>query len=147
MVIRVSGNIARVMGAVGVTCALVGLGSMSDSVALAGTSPICTRGMTTVEVDPRGLLPLKANPIAPATTAALRYTNPAGNPQVISADLATVDRQRGGEAAYECGTRVWRRTVVVYITLRAFKNSASLSEGVFFVGRLKTGYRVWQVVH
>ena len=42
---------------------------------------------------------------------------------------------------------MWRRTVVVYITRRAFKNSASLSESVFFVGRFKGGYRVWQVVH
>ena len=103
--------------------------------------------MTSVEVDPRGLLPLTANAIAPAATAALRSTNAAGKPQVVSADLATVDRQRGEEAKYECGRWVWRRTVVVYITLRAFKNSASLSERVFFVGRFTAGYRVWQVVH
>jgi hypothetical protein len=105
------------------------------------------RGMITIRVDPRGLLPLTANPIGPATAAALRLTNGASRPQVVSADLATVDRERGGEAKYECGTRVWRRTVVVYITLRAFKNSASLAEKVFFVGRFRTGYRVWQVVH
>lgn len=103
--------------------------------------------MITVEVDPRGLLPLSANPIGPATAAALRLTNKASRPQAVSADLATIDHERGGEARYECGTRVWRRTVVVYITLRAFKNSASLAEKVFFVGRFSTGFRVWQVVH
>ena len=42
---------------------------------------------------------------------------------------------------------MWRRTVVVYVTLRRFEPSGSLSENVFFVGRFRTGYRVWQVVH
>jgi hypothetical protein len=86
------------------------------------------------------------NSIGPSTNAALRFAK-AGKPQVAAADLATGDRQRGPQAKYECGTRVWRRTVVVYITLRAFLPSASLSEKVFFVGRFKHGYRVWQVVH
>jgi hypothetical protein len=99
-----------------------------------------------VEVDPRGLLPLAANPIGPSTNAALRYAK-LGKPQVVAADLAADDRQRGPQAKYECGTRVWRRTVVVYITLRAFLPSESLSQKVFFVGRFKGGYRVWQVVH
>ncbi len=63
----------------------------------------------------------------------------------MRADLATADRRRG--ARFDCGTRVWRRTVVVYIKRRAFANSASLSENVFFVGRFPAGYRVWQVVH
>ena len=110
------------------------------------TSPICTRGLTTVAVDPRGLLPLTANPIGPSARAALRYAR-SGNPQVVRADLATADHDRGGGARFDCGTRVWRRTVVVYITRRAFRNSASLSESVFFVGRFNGGYRVWQVVH
>jgi hypothetical protein len=78
--------------------------------------------------------------------AALRYAR-SGNPQVVRADLATADHDRGGGARFDCGTRVWRRTVVVYITRRAFKNNASLSESVFFVGRFNGGYRVWQVVH
>lgn len=110
-------------------------------------SPICTRGLVTVEVDPRGLLPLTANPIGPSVKAALRYTNRGAKPQVVRADLATVDHDRGGGAKFECGSRAWRRTVVVYITLRGFLPSASLSEKVFFVGRFKSGYRVWQLVH
>jgi hypothetical protein len=112
-----------------------------------GRSPICTRGMDTVQHDPRHLLPLTANSIAPASTAALRATRPSARPRVVEADLATADRDRGPEAKFACGTRVWRRTVVVYITLRAFLPGASLSERVDFVGRFKGGYRVWQVVH
>lgn len=114
----------------------------------AARSPICTRGNTNVEVDPRGLLPLiGANPIAPATTAALRHEKPANRPQVVSAVLATMDSQRGPQAKFACGSRVWRRTVVVYVTDRALLPSESLSQHVFFVGRFKSGYRVWQVVH
>jgi hypothetical protein len=95
----------------------------------------------------RHLLPLTANAIGPATRAALRRERPSERPRVVSAALATDDRGRGSEAKFECGARVWRRTVVVYITLRAYLPSASLSERVDFVGRFKGGYRVWQVVH
>jgi hypothetical protein len=95
----------------------------------------------------RHLLPLTANPIGPATAAALRHPRPADRPRVVSAALAPDDRERGPEAKFECGARVWRRTVVVYITLRAYLPSASLSERVVFVGRFRGGYRVWQVVH
>jgi hypothetical protein len=90
---------------------------------------------------------LTANPIGPAAKAALRYTRPSARPLVAAADLATVDHERGGGAKFECGARVWRRTVVVYVTLRALEPSESLSENVFFVGRFRVGYRVWQVVH
>ena len=114
----------------------------------AGRSPICTRGLTTVEVDPRGLLPLTgANPIGAATSAALRYEKASSRPQVVSAALATMDRSRGGQAKFSCGVRVYRRTVVVYVTDRAALPSQSLSQRVYFVGRFSSGYRVWQVVH
>jgi hypothetical protein len=92
-------------------------------------------------------LPLTADSIGLAARAAFRFTRPADRPQVVSADLATDDPGRGAEAKFECGARVWRRTVVVDINLRAFFPSASLSERVVFVGRFKSGYRVWQVVH
>lgn len=124
------------------------LGLLLATQAGAGRSPICTRGLTTVEVDPRGLLPLTGtNPIGPATAAALRYSKATSKPQVVSAALATMDRPRGSEAKFECGARVYRRTVVVYVTDRAALPSQSLSQRVFFVGRFATGYRVWQVVH
>ena len=124
-----------------ITVTVVAPASRSDRL------PICTRGMDAVQRDPRRLLPLTANAIGPASVAALRETRRADRPRVVLADLATADRGRGPEAKFACGTRVWRRTVVVYVTLRAFLASASLSERVVFVGRFKSGYRVWQVVH
>ena len=110
-------------------------------------SPVCTRGIVTVERDPRRLLPLTGDAVGLAAKAALRATRRADRPQVTSADLATADHSRGPGARFECGARVWRRTVVVYVTLRAFLPSASLSERVVFAGRFRSGYRVWQVVH
>lgn len=107
----------------------------------------CPHGRPDFERDPRGLLPLTADSIGLAARAAFRFTRPADRPQVVSADLATDDPGRGAEAKFECGARVWRRTVVVNIKLRALLPSASLSERVVFVGRFKSGYRVWQVVH
>lgn len=134
---------------------VLAVGSLATVVATAqaapasrmGRSPICTRGLVSVERDPRRLLPLTDDPIRPAASAALRYTRRADRPLVTRADLATADHDRGGGAKFECGARVWRRTVVVYVTLRRFEPSGSLSENVFFVGRFRTGYRVWQVVH
>jgi hypothetical protein len=137
----------RVLSACGAVVLLAGFVSSAADARRAKRSPVCTRGLVTVEVDPRGLLPLTANAIGPSAEAALRYTQGRAKPQVVRADLATVDHERGGEAKFECGSRVWRRTVVVYITLRAFENSASLSEKVFLAGRFWNGYRVWQVVH
>jgi hypothetical protein len=32
------------------------------------------------------------------------------------------------------------------VTERSLLPSASLSERIFFVGRAKTGYRIWQIV-
>lgn len=114
----------------------------------ARSSPICTQGLTKLEVDPRGLLPLAAgNPIGPATAAALRFEKTSSKPQVVSAMLARLDRERGPQARYECGTRAWRRTIVVYVTDRAALPAQSASQRIFFVGRFKTGYKVWQVVH
>ncbi len=95
---------------------------------------------------PSGGCVLTGNPIGPSAHAALRYAK-SGKPQVVTADLAAGDHQRGVQAKLECGKRVWRRSVVVYITLRAYLPNASLSKKVFFVGRFKHGYRVWQVVH
>ncbi len=104
--------------------------------------------MTTVRFDPGALLPLTAgDTIARAARAALRLERPANRPVVAAARLATADRWRGPEAKYACGTRVWRRTVVVYVTDRALLPAQSASERVFFVGRVASGYRVWQVVH
>jgi hypothetical protein len=116
--------------------------------AAAARPPICTRGETTVERDPRGLLPLTdINPIAAATDAALRYGQKASRPQVQAALFATADHNRGSQAKYSCGTRVWQRTVVVYVLARAMLPAQSAAQGVYFVGRFGDGYHVWQIVH
>jgi hypothetical protein len=114
----------------------------------AGRSPICTRGLITVERDPCGLLPLTGtSPIGSATDAALRYERKQARPRVQAALFATADQQRGPEAKYSCGTRVWRRTIVVYVLDRASLPSQSASQHAYFVGRFRDGYFIWQVVH
>ena len=114
----------------------------------AARSPICTRGETTVERDPRGLLPLTdANPIGAATAAAIRYGQKTSRPQVRAAMFAIADSQRGQQAKYSCGVRVWQRTIVVYVLDRASLPAQSASQRVYFVGRFRSGYHVWQVVH
>ena len=79
----------------------------------AARSPICTRGNTTVERDPRGLLPLPLSPLEPAIAAAVKFIDPKDKPFPLGASLATADIRRGPAARHECGDRVWRRTVVV----------------------------------
>ena len=110
-------------------------------------SPVCRHGEISVERDPRGLLRLPANAIGPASDAALRRESRKLKPVVIAARLASVDPERGFAAKSECGARVWKRTVVVYITLTSLLPSSSLSERVDFVGRFSDGYQLWQVVH
>ena len=71
----------------------------STNPAAAARSPICTRGQTTVERDPRGLLPLTdMNPIGAATTAVLRYGQKTSRPQVRAAMFAIDDHERGEQA-------------------------------------------------
>lgn len=96
---------------------------------------------------PRNLLPLTANPIGPSVTAALLGDTAKNRPQVVGAMVAASDTQRGPQAKVQCGEKVWQRTVVVYITDRAFLPSQSLSQRVLFVGRTSAGYRVWKRVH
>ena len=114
----------------------------------AGRSPTCTRGLVTVERDPRGLLPLTGpNPIGAATTASLRIEKPSAKPQVRGATLAIEDAGRGPQVKFSCGVRAWQRTIVVYVLERAMLPAESASQRVYFVGRFRDGYRVWQVVH
>jgi hypothetical protein len=67
-------------------------------------------------------------------------------PQVQGALFASADRQRGPEAKYSCDTGAWRRTVVVYVLDRAMLPAQSASQRVYFVGRFRDGYHVWQIV-
>lgn len=96
---------------------------------------------------PRPLLPLTRNAIGPAAAAALLAVPKRDDPQVTGAVFAIHDSQRGPQAKRQCGIAVWRRTVVVYITRRAYLPALSASSGVYFVGRFPRGYRVWQIAH
>ena len=101
-----------------------------------------------MERDPRALLPLDgSNPVGASIAAALRFEKPSARPQVRGATLAIEDSSRGSQAKFSCGTRVWQRTVVVYILDRAMLPAESASQRVYFVGRFKSGYQVWQIVH
>lgn len=96
---------------------------------------------------PTSLLPLTANPIGPAVTAALVSEQAKNRPQVTAAAIASHDTQRGPQVKAQCGSRVQQRTIVVYITDRALLPSESLSQRVFFVGRTSAGYQVWERAH
>jgi hypothetical protein len=96
---------------------------------------------------PQGLLPLGRNAIPAAKAAAFRAAPAKEDPKVAGARLAVNDSPRGDHAKFECGAAVWRRTVVVYVTRRAYLPAQSASSGVYFVGRFHSGYRVWELVH
>jgi hypothetical protein len=96
---------------------------------------------------PRTLLPLGQNAIAPAIAAALRTDTAKNKPKVTGAMLATRDSARGIQARTECGTGVWKRTIVVYVTDRALLPSESLAQRIVYVGRTNSGYWVWGRVH
>jgi hypothetical protein len=127
---------------------VVAVVAVSPDPVAAVRSSVCTRGQTTVERDPSGLLPLSdTNPIGAATIAVLRYGQKASRPQVRAAMFAIADHERGPQAKYSCGVRVWQRTIVVYVLDRAGLPAQSASQRVYFVGRFRSGYHVWQVVH
>jgi hypothetical protein len=96
---------------------------------------------------PHGLLPLGRNAILSAKAAAFRAAPANEDPKVVGARLAVNDSPRGDYAKVECGSTVWRRTVVVYVMRRAYLPAASASSGVYFVGRFSSGFWVWEVVH
>jgi hypothetical protein len=97
---------------------------------------------------PRAALPIAGkNPIGAATAAALRRVPAADRPQVSGARLALADRQRGPQVKTHCGRRVAARTMIVYILRRAYLPAQSAAQGVYFVSRFASGYRVWQIAH
>ena len=126
-------------------CSLPVLAALAALTVVAGGA--AARGPAGTVRCPAALMPLGANAIGPAVTAALRGDRAANRPQVTAALLAPSDPQRGVQAKVQCGSNVWRRTVVVYITDRAFLPAQSASQRVVFVGRTPTGYRVWLRVH
>jgi hypothetical protein len=97
---------------------------------------------------PKGALALiGTNPIAAATEAALRRVPAKERPQIRGALLAVADPLRGSQVRQQCGRPAAGRTIVVYVLRRAYLPAQSASQGVYFVSRFPTGYRVWQVAH
>jgi len=66
---------------------------------------------------------------------------------VVSSKVATAAGPRGSEVAFQCGKAIQARTVVVELRFPKELPSASLSEGVVFVSRFKSGYEVWEIAH
>jgi len=98
-----------------------------------------------------GILPLRRDSVARAANRALVFAKqPPGVKQrteVMASDRSAFAGARGGEVESMCGPEVARRTVVVQLLFPWLLPSASLSEGVLFVGRFHGGYRVWFVAH
>jgi hypothetical protein len=118
------------------------------AVATAGVAPGDVARPAPASACPRGAVALTAtNPIGPATDAALRRVRPSERPQVRGAMLAIADTVRGPQVRTQCGRRAAARTIVVYILRRAYLPAQSASQGVYFVSRFASGYRVWQVAH
>jgi hypothetical protein len=125
---------------VSAVAAVTAVAPAATSRSTSGTSATCSRGLTTAEIDPRGLLPLTAHSFGHAANAALLFLGRAVTPKASYAQLATVAGDRGLTARLGCGVQVLRRTVVVRVVL-----CASVPVKVFYVGRFATGYRVWRV--
>jgi hypothetical protein len=70
-----------------------------------------------------------------------------GAAMVTQSALARYADGRGSEVRHQCGRRAFDRTVVVQLLFPKELPSASLSQGVVFVSRFATGYRVWKMAH
>ena len=132
----------RAVGLIATLAAAAAVGVAAP--APAAHSPVCGGGKTTVLRDPRRLRPLDPSPLEKAMAAAAKFEPARLKPLPVGASLALVDPRRGPAVKKECGARVWNRTVIVYMTLRALPPKRSQS--VLYVGRFPGGYRVWQVV-
>jgi hypothetical protein len=134
------GRVSRVIARLAAVSAVAGLALLASGAA----SPRAAQGAGC----PRAALPLAgSNPIGPAVIAALRRVPTRDRPQVTTARIAIYDDNRGPQVKTQCGQRTLTRTVIVYVTRRAYLPAQSASQGVYFVARFPSGYSVWQVAH
>lgn len=138
------------VGALGGATALAGSRATPQPHTAAAGRPQCPHK----PLDPRSALPLRADALAPATNAALRYFHDRheGIAGVSGAIAETATRQPAPARATAralCGDQVARRTVTVTVRLPQPPNeqSASLALGVVLVSHFANGYRVWFEVH
>jgi hypothetical protein len=66
---------------------------------------------------------------------------------VTSAAQSAYAGVRGSEVSAQCGARAAARTVVVQLLYPQTLPSASASQGVVFMSRFASGYRIWDVAH
>jgi hypothetical protein len=75
----------------------------------------------------------------------------APDPRVVRVVAGIRYQGQGGSPATFCGRVVARRTLVVAVLRRGYARapirSASLSQGIDFVARTPSGYRVWRAAH
>ena len=132
-------------GAAAVILLLVLLGGRQEPSGAAASAATAPNGC------PTALLSLGRNPVAQASRVALEGERKRDRPQVIGAVVATTDFFRSQQVVTRCGRRVASRSVVVSMRRRAFLSgpdqSASLSQSTVVVGRFKSGWRVWDVLH
>jgi hypothetical protein len=95
------------------------------------------------EAELPGIVPIDTLLLARTDQVAVAVTGPA----VVVRSALAPHAGRGDEASAQCGTRVFRRTVVVDLLFPKMLPSASLSQGTVFVSRSGTGYQVWEVAH
>lgn len=100
---------------------------------------------------PANTLRLPAKAVAQAVEEAWSeapHLYPGRGPAVVTqSDLAPYGGARGLEVKAQCGVRAFHRTAVVRLLFPKELPSASLSQGVVFVSRLASGYKVWEVAH
>lgn len=107
-----------------------------------------TAGVDVAASCPRAALALGSNPVAPASRAALAREPREGDAQVVGAAIAGRSGDlRAQQVIARCGRRLAARTVIVYLTRRAYLPAQSASQGVHFVSRFRVGWRVWEVAH
>jgi hypothetical protein len=134
--------------------AVVAAAVAAAGTAVAGDDP--TGGARSAQDDcPERALALPADAFGPAAAVALdsqraRYVELGTRPLAVRAARADFDRPRGVAATRDCGRRVGRRTVVIYLeaaSARVRERNPSLSQGVVFVARVADDrYAVWRVV-
>jgi hypothetical protein len=136
--------------------AVLALAVLGVAVGASGFGVTDSQGTAAQEDCPENARRLPALALAPASIAGLesqrsRYQDELGTrPLVARAALAEFDDIRGREARRDCGRRVERRTVVVYLesaSRRFRRGRPSLSQAVVFVSFFPGNrYRVWRVV-
>jgi hypothetical protein len=142
----------RVRGTVAFALVVAGLAAGGVVTATSDGTSQGERAQSAV-VCPRHPQRLPANAVAGATNRALRAAPRLYGGLDTRGRLVTAAVRgrwagvRGEQISRECGRRVRRRSVVVYLLFPRMLPSASLSQGTVFVALVRDRYRVWEIAH